>query len=198
MAEAADFPGTNFTFAAPEGREDISDLRIFTNGHANVSAWRLTDEELADVNRTGCVFLSVLSGRTFYPVYLGSEESVRRLVADYGPVWTRDGESSAPVHEPIQPELTDTYEQTRGVACSLGGTTVMTPKGPVRILDAPGITTLFVKHPGDAAMNRVGVLLYTTEPSGLGMIGQLDADTARTTAASLLRLADELDPGKPN
>jgi hypothetical protein len=150
------------------------------------------------VNRTGCVFLSVLSGRTFYPVYLGSEESVRRLVADYGPVWNRSGEPADPSPAPMQPERTATYGQTRGVACGLAGTSVMTPNGPVKIVDAPGITTLLVKHPDDPDMNRVGVLLYTMEPSGIGMIGQLTADIARTTAASLLRLAAELDSGKSN
>jgi hypothetical protein len=90
MAEAVPFFGANKVFRAPEGREDVSDLHTFANGIANVSAWRLSAEELAEVNRTDIVFLSVLSADVFYPVYLGSEDSVRLLVADYGKVWPRE------------------------------------------------------------------------------------------------------------
>jgi hypothetical protein len=89
MAEAVQFAGANTIYRAPEGREDVSDLHVFRNQQAIVSAWKLTPEELAEVNRTGTVFLSVLSGGVLYPVFLGSEESVRLLVADYGQVWKR-------------------------------------------------------------------------------------------------------------
>ena len=92
MADAIDFPGSNFTFKAPEGRDDIGDLHTFRqrNGPCNVSCWRLRPEELDEINRTGCVFLSVLSGGTFFPSFVGSESTVRSVVVDYGQVWSRD------------------------------------------------------------------------------------------------------------
>jgi hypothetical protein len=90
MAHAVNFPGTNKTFTAPEGREDVSDLHVFSNGVCNVSAWELTDEELEEVVRTRRVYLSVMSGPVFYPSFLGSEGQVRSLVVDYGKVWQRE------------------------------------------------------------------------------------------------------------
>ncbi|MDE0880363.1 MAG: hypothetical protein OSB00_17155 [Sphingomonas bacterium] len=91
MAEAIDFHGSNFTFTAPPGRDDIRDLHTFRqhDGPANISCWRLTEDELAAVIRSGCVFLSVMSGRHFPPVFVGSEETVRSVVVDYGKVWDR-------------------------------------------------------------------------------------------------------------
>lgn len=91
MALAVPFAGANFTFKAPPDRDDIGDLHTFRqpNGPCNVSCWELTEEELAEVNRTGRIFLSVASGRVFYPSFVGSESSVRRLVVDYGVPWDR-------------------------------------------------------------------------------------------------------------
>lgn len=89
MGRPADFPGSNFTFLAPPGRDDVCDLHVFRRGPANVSAWQLSPEELEEVNRTGKVFLSILSGDIFFPVAVGSEESIRLMVADFGPVWPR-------------------------------------------------------------------------------------------------------------
>lgn len=91
MAEAVYFPGANFMFTAPAGREDVSDLHAFRqpNGPANVSCWRLSADELEEINRTGCVFSTIQSGRIFYPSFVGSETSVRALVADTGAVWER-------------------------------------------------------------------------------------------------------------
>lgn len=91
MAHAVDFAGSNFTFKAPEGRDDIGDLHTFRqpNGPCNVSCWQLTAEELAEVNRTGRVFLSIMSGSIFFPAFVGSEEECRKLVVDCGQVWAR-------------------------------------------------------------------------------------------------------------
>lgn len=91
MAEAIKFPGANMVFKAPPGREDIVDLHNFRqpNGPANVSCWKLTPEELEEINRTGCVFLSVMSGNNFFPAFVGSEGVVRSVVADYGMLWER-------------------------------------------------------------------------------------------------------------
>lgn len=94
MAEAVDFPGSNFRFLAPPGRDDVADLHTFRQpgGPCNVSCWKLTPEELEEVVRTGRVFLSVMSGPAFYPAFLGSESVVRGVAVDYGPVWARSTE----------------------------------------------------------------------------------------------------------
>ena len=91
MAYAVDFAGSNFTFKAPEGREDVSDLHTFRQrgGTCNMSCWQLSPEEIEEVSRTGRIYLSVMSGALFYPVFLGSESRVRSVVVDYGPVWER-------------------------------------------------------------------------------------------------------------
>lgn len=96
MAYAIDFLGSNFTFTAPPGRDDVADLHTFRqhDGPCNVSCWQLTPEELEEVNRTGCVFLSVMSGRSFAPAFVGSESVVRSVVVDYGRPWVRKDEAA--------------------------------------------------------------------------------------------------------
>lgn len=101
MADAINFPGSNFTFTAPPDREDVRDLHTFRQpeGPCNVSCWELRPAELDEINRTGKVFLSVMSGMRFYPAFLGSESVVRSVVVDYGKVWDRgDVVSCAPPH----------------------------------------------------------------------------------------------------
>lgn len=91
MADAINFPGSNFTFTAPPDSDDVRDLHTFRQpeGPCNVSCWQLRPEELDEVNRTGCVFLSVMSGLHFYPAFVGAESVVRSVVVDYGKVWDR-------------------------------------------------------------------------------------------------------------
>jgi hypothetical protein len=92
MATGVPFTGSNKVYAAPEGRDDVSDLHVFANGNCIVSAWELSDAELAEIVRTRRVFLSSFSGATLFPVFVGSESVVRSVVVDYGPVWAREGE----------------------------------------------------------------------------------------------------------
>lgn len=89
MADPTHFHGANRTFKAPQGSENVGDLDTFVNGHAIVSAWKLRPEELEDVIRTGTVFVSSMSGQVLFPMFIGSEETVRMVVADTGPVWER-------------------------------------------------------------------------------------------------------------
>jgi hypothetical protein len=91
MAHPVKFAGSNFTFLAPPDRDDIGDLHTFRqpNGPANVSCWQLTADELEEVIRTGRVFISVNSGRIFFPVFVGSESVCRSVVVDSGAVWVR-------------------------------------------------------------------------------------------------------------
>lgn len=74
----------------PQGAENVEALHTYTNGTCSVSCWELTQDEIAEVLRTGRVFLTVLSGTTQSPVFVGSEESVRSVVVDYGGVWARE------------------------------------------------------------------------------------------------------------
>lgn len=90
MGVPADFPGANFTYGPPPGREEtVGSLRVFKNGRCIVSAWDLTDDELDEIIKTRRVFLSSFSGDVLFPVYVGSETTTRSVVLDSGPVWHR-------------------------------------------------------------------------------------------------------------
>lgn len=88
MSTPVAFEGHNRTLGAPDGAENVSALPIFGNGVCCVSAWELTDEELAEITKSRRVFLSVFYGNSQPPVYVGSETTVREIVADYG-AWKR-------------------------------------------------------------------------------------------------------------
>lgn len=88
MSEPVDFQGANTVLRPPTGSDSILPLPIFRNGACCVSCWQLTDDEIAEIVRTKRVFLSVFSGKTQPPVYVGGEEGTRELIADYG-VWKR-------------------------------------------------------------------------------------------------------------
>ena len=53
-------------------------------------AWRLTADEIAEINRTGCIYLTVMSGRMLFPNFVGGERETRALIADTGQLWIRD------------------------------------------------------------------------------------------------------------
>lgn len=82
-----DWPAANFVFTAPEGRDDVCDLQVFKNPQYTVSCWKLSPEELAEVAKTGCVYLSIMGGG-MPPVFLGSEDEVRALIGEHG-VWEK-------------------------------------------------------------------------------------------------------------
>jgi len=99
----------------------------------------------------------------------------------------------------IIPEPLPTYERSQGEAIPFGACTVVMPRGDIEAVDAPGYTTLLVTH-SDPAFNRIAFLLYApgqdTRTPGKGMIAQMTADQARNIAASLVRLAEQLEPGR--
>jgi hypothetical protein len=89
MSEPVAFTGHNMTLAPPKGSKNVGTLPIFRNGLCCVSCWQLTKEELAEVIASdGKVFITVMSGATQPPIYVGSETTVREVCADYG-VWKR-------------------------------------------------------------------------------------------------------------
>lgn len=70
MANAVGFQGADFTFAAPKGSEDrVHDLHVAKFDDHTVSCWRLTPEELEQVQKTGVVWLQIM-GHGMYPVYV--------------------------------------------------------------------------------------------------------------------------------
>jgi hypothetical protein len=92
MAEIVKWHGVNKTLLAPKGVEQsvVADLPVFNNGQVSVSCWRLTKEELADIIQDdGCIYLAVWFGPSQPPVFVGSEDSVRTLLVDFGKVWSK-------------------------------------------------------------------------------------------------------------
>ncbi|MBW6524459.1 hypothetical protein KZ810_13200 [Sphingomonas sp. RHCKR47] len=87
------------------------------------------------------------------------------------------------------------------IGAHIAPTFIDTPRGRCELIKAPGLLNvrLLAKDEGE---NCVGIVLYSPalddEPYGLGMIHMLDADSARATAAGLIRAANDLDGRKPN
>ena len=93
MATPVAWNGINKLLTAPEGycTEQVQDLPAFNNGVCSVSCWQLTPEELADIiQNDGKVFISIFCGPSQPPVFVGSEETCRGVVVDYGAVWPKD------------------------------------------------------------------------------------------------------------
>jgi hypothetical protein len=89
MGTPVKFAGYNVNLQTPLNSENIAVIPVFNNSICTVSCWELSDEELAEIIKSKRVYLTVLFGKTSPPVYVGSEETVRSVVADYG-VWPRD------------------------------------------------------------------------------------------------------------
>ena len=69
MATPERFPEANLLLGPPQGCEtDVNPLPVRRLEGCLVSCWRLTAEELAEVQRTGVVWLSVWGRRTQPPV----------------------------------------------------------------------------------------------------------------------------------
>lgn len=75
MANGVGFEGANHVFQAPPGDTNCVDLETFTDGTQVISCWRLSEEELAEVARTGVVWLSV-RGRALPPVLVSGQALV--------------------------------------------------------------------------------------------------------------------------
>lgn len=93
MGTPIEFAGKTHVFTPPKDSDGVPDDRIgalpaYSNGQHIVSCWIFSKEELLEIIRTGKVFVAVLSKTTLYPMFLGSENSVREQIADAG-VWKR-------------------------------------------------------------------------------------------------------------
>lgn len=84
MAQGISIKGGNVTMRAPEGEEDrVYDLKVFMNRGNTITAWQLTPEELANIARTGVVYVSFM-GQGMPPTFVGDENSVRDVTAEGG------------------------------------------------------------------------------------------------------------------
>jgi hypothetical protein len=78
MAVACGFSEANFVLSAPPGMEEDCDalqvLRMEIEGRpVVVSAWKVTADELAEINRTGRIWL-ILFGQTMPPACVCGEK----------------------------------------------------------------------------------------------------------------------------
>lgn len=89
MSKPIDWEGANKTLNPPKGyeQEQVISMRIFSNGVVCVSKWKLSQQAIDEINNTGCLFVSLISGNTQPPVFIGSEEECKALAVDYGAVW---------------------------------------------------------------------------------------------------------------
>lgn len=64
------FTGSNKTLSKPKDMtdEECAPLEIYTDGKQCVSVWKLSKEDLEKVNKTGVIYLSIISGSTQPPV----------------------------------------------------------------------------------------------------------------------------------
>lgn len=69
MANPVGFEGANMVFTAPDTMKprECSDLEVFKQDNLIVSCWRLSKEEIAKINETGVVWLSII-GASLPPV----------------------------------------------------------------------------------------------------------------------------------
>jgi hypothetical protein len=84
LTRAIDFEGTNVIMRAPAGRDDVQDVHAFRNRACCVTCWKLDPDAIAEVARTGRVYLSVFMKGGMPPVFVGSESETRQLTADFG------------------------------------------------------------------------------------------------------------------
>jgi len=75
MAVPAEFPEANLVLGPPEGCEDsVLPLQVRRLDGCLVSCWRFSPEELAEIARTGLVWLSVWGSQTQPPVLVTAKK----------------------------------------------------------------------------------------------------------------------------
>lgn len=61
MARGIAFPESTSILGAPDGMdEEVYGLPVYRDGQVTVSCWKLTEEEIVEIIRTGCVWLNVM------------------------------------------------------------------------------------------------------------------------------------------
>lgn len=69
MADSIPFKQANTTLGAPTTMPDCMELQVFQDENEMISCWVFTTEELAEMQRTGRIWLRV-AGNTHPPVAL--------------------------------------------------------------------------------------------------------------------------------
>lgn len=89
MSKPVLWEGSNKLLSPPKNYEEeqVCSMAVFTNGVVCVSKWQLSEEAIKYLNETGCIFISVISGQTQPPIFIGSEEECKAIAVDYGKVW---------------------------------------------------------------------------------------------------------------
>lgn len=96
--------------------------------------------------------------------------------------------------EPMKPARSPHCITTRCNIAPIGPVDIVTPSGPVRAHDAPGLIALTVTTD---AQTVIAVLAYDPTPDiAHGLLAQMDPATARNFGATLLALADALEGGR--
>lgn len=64
MAEPTNFDESNIVMDPPPGvsQDECSSINAFTDGHHFITCWKVTAEELEEINRTGRIWLCQLGG----------------------------------------------------------------------------------------------------------------------------------------
>lgn len=71
MAEPIPFREANSNFVAPAGDKECCELPAFRDGSQIVSKWKLTTAEIAEIQRTGVIWLGV-QGSSQPPVWIST------------------------------------------------------------------------------------------------------------------------------
>lgn len=88
MAEPINFAGATDHFGPPPGLDEmVGYLHVFRNGRTVVSAWRPSPEELAKLNAGEAIFVSIMSGASVFPMFVGTEDECKAVASDTGRVW---------------------------------------------------------------------------------------------------------------
>lgn len=66
MAKPVGFEGANTIYRAPKSMspEECGDLEVFKADDQIISCWRVSEDELAEINRTGVIWLAVIGQST--------------------------------------------------------------------------------------------------------------------------------------
>lgn len=100
----------------------------------------------------------------------------------------------------IKPEKLPGFAQLNSSLPPLGPCAIVTARGTVQVEEVPGLTTLIINRAAGAS--SVALLVYRpaedSSQIGAGVLTQLDANSARNIAASLLKLANDIDPQAAN
>jgi len=93
----------------------------------------------------------------------------------------------------IRIERTNTCQKSSSTFPRIGPAEMETPRGTIAAFDAPGLLVMHIDRSSEP--DSIAVMVYEPKPGhGQGLIFQMSADVARATAASLLRLADQIEP----